>query len=275
MIPITLLRTKFMKRAKVGILGVPFESTLTFGSGTKFAPYYIRIAGESTEEWSLFQDLNVLFGDVSDWGNVDVTHGNFEGTKERIREDMEKMRREGVRQFFIIGGEHSISPVAVEFVKPEKVAVIDAHLDFEEEWCGIRHSHACATRRIAEIVGAENVVVLGVRSFSQAEKEEAEELGLKYYTGFEIREEPEILERELKKVDYLSLDMDGIDPAFAPEVGTPEPFGIDPLHLLRALSKAGIKNADLVEAAPKSATTPTAVLGAVLAREIIARMLKN
>jgi len=273
-IPATFLRAKPAQSARVGILGVPFESSSTFGTGTKFAPYYIRIAGENTVEYSNLQGINLLTEEVSDWGNVDVLHGNFEGTREEMLSDLEKMKEAGVKQFFIIGGEHSISPAVIEWLKPKRIAVIDAHLDFEEEWNGIKHSHACAVRRMAEIVGYDRIVVLGARSFSEAEKFEAEELGLRYYTSLEIREDPHILSRELAKADYLSVDLDGFDPSFAPEVGNPEPFGLDPTDFLLALRSAKIRNADLVEAAPSSATTPTASLALVLSREIIARMLK-
>ncbi len=268
MLPITLFRTPQFKPAKVGILGVPFESTATFASGTKFAPYYIRIAGENTEEYSTIQKKNVLELSISDWGNVDVFHGNFEGTRRQIIYDMSKMKEAGVERFFVIGGEHSITPVLVEFLKPKKVAVLDAHLDFEEEWLGIKHSHACATRRVSEIVGIENVAVFGARSFSQAEERDAKELGLEFYTSFEIFEDPKIL-LKLKKFDYISIDMDVFDPSFAPEVGNPEPFGLNPWEVIKYLTKAKAEHADLVEAAPKSGTSSTAALANALAREVL------
>ena len=150
----------------------------------------------------------------------------------------------------LIGGEHSITPAVIKSFKSVKgepykelaVVILDAHLDFRNEYLNLMNSHACTTRRVSELVGIENTVPIGIRSYSSEEKKAAEKMDLKFITFFEIFKSGigKAIEKALGFLDedipiYLSLDIDVIDPAYAPGVGTPEPYGISPLDTKRCI----------------------------------------
>jgi agmatinase len=178
----------------------------------------------------------------------------------------------------VIGGEHSLAPAVVRaFPKDIGVIGIDAHLDFRDAYMNDKWSHACSARRCADHVGVENVIYMGVRSYSREEREDLERLGLTYVSVYDIHERGIVVaaERALKTIDrdkiYLTIDTDGIDPAYAPAVGNPEPFGLAPLQVKRLLRILGphLVGMDLNEVSPAWDFGQTALLGARLIREAI------
>jgi agmatinase len=173
-----------------------------------------------------------------------------------------------------IGGEHSLTPPAVKGIGEAGVVIVDAHLDFREEYLGERHSHACVARRVSEIVGMENLVVIGVRSMSREEKRESERLGLNYYDISKVNSlgmETILSEVEFDKI-YLSLDMDSLDPSYAPGVGNPEFFGLTPRDISICLKKLRTKlvGFDVTEVNPIYDSGNTSSLTAGFIRDVIA-----
>ncbi|MBM4237329.1 MAG: agmatinase, partial [Euryarchaeota archaeon] len=157
---------------------------------------------------------------------------------------------------------------------------IDAHLDYRDSYLGLRYSHACVTRRIVEHLGLENVLVFGVRSIS------SEEVGgtmPQHIDAFAIKEMgiEEAFRRALnllgRRKVFLTLDIDGIDPAYAPGTGTPEPFGLSPLEVKMCIDMAGprLVGFDITEVSPPYDKGNTAALAARLMREVIAVAWKN
>jgi arginase family enzyme len=134
---------------------------------------------------------------------------------------------------------------------------------------------------VADIVGVGSVVPFGVRSCSLGEKEDSGAMGLTYVTADLVRDlgaERALLNaldgipRERRERIYLSVDIDCIDPAFAPGVGTPEPFGLDPLDVrsvIRALAPR-LVGFDVVEVCPPADNGNTSALAARLISEVIA-----
>jgi len=178
----------------------------------------------------------------------------------------------------VLGGEHSIAPASVMgFGTDIAVLGIDAHLDFRDEFLGDRYSHACSARRISDHVGVQRVVYSGVRSFSRGEREDLERLGLVYVSAMEVHRDgmAKALDRALKAVDreriYLTIDIDGIDPAYAPAVGNPEPFGITPLDVKLLINTIGPRLAgmDVNEVSPQFDHGQTAIVAARLVREAL------
>ncbi|MCK4718481.1 MAG: arginase family protein, partial [Thermoplasmata archaeon] len=186
-----------------------------------------------------------------------------------------------------IGGEHSIAPPVVEALVPHfpgdlGILVIDAHLDFRDEYLGDRQSHACASRRFTEMVGVEKVLPVGVRSFCKKEMEDAKELDMRWVTAKEAqtRSPADVVKKALQDMDvkhlYLSLDIDGIDPAYAPGTGTPEPFGLTAewtKELIQAAAPA-LVGMDVVEVCPPVDNGNTSILAARFIREVIAATWK-
>jgi agmatinase len=159
------------------------------------------------------------------------------------------------------------------------VITIDAHLDFKDEYQGLRNSHACAHRRIADHVGEGNAFAFGIRSIS-SDEEVSKAL---YADAFRIHEEgarkvfDEMLSKLKRTPIYLSLDIDGIDPAYAPGTGTPEPFGLTPWDVRYAINRIAdrLVGFDVVEICPPYDNGNTSVLGARMMREVMAAKWKT
>jgi len=184
----------------------------------------------------------------------------------------------------VVGGEHSLAPAVVRaYPKDIGVVGIDAHLDFRDRYLDDKWSHACSARRIADHVGVEHVVYMGVRSYSKEEREDLERLGLTYVSVFEIYERGigAATARALKEIHrdkiYLTIDIDGVDPAYAPAVGNPEPFGLAPLQVKSVIGKLAphLVGMDLNEVSPTWDFGQTSLLAARLIREAIMVIGRN
>ena len=258
--------------SKYVLLGVPLDVSGTHRRGTGETPDAIR--EESYNFESFIHDLGIDLADVPihDMGDLRVN----DQVRMEVLDAVAKIVGEG-KIPIIMGGEHSVTPFAVEAFSDVAVLVFDAHLDYRDEYEGDKNSHACATRRIDEIISPEKVLPVGIRSICKEEYDDAKTHGLEYITADRARE---LGTKELiKLIDnampgniYLSIDMDGIDPSFAPGVGTPEPFGLDPQlikDVIRHLAPR-IVGMDIVEICPPYDNGNTASLAAKLIREFIA-----
>lgn len=265
--------------ARFVILGVPFDGTCSYRPGAKFGPNAIREASYNFEIYHHEHDFDLGEVPIFDTGNVEEC-GSADATVDAVASEIEDILKAG-KFPIMLGGEHSISSGALRAFRAmkRKVAVIqfDAHLDFREEYLGNKNSHACASRRISDIVGVSNVVLIGVRSICKDEMDDAKRLGLKYFTANEVAERgmAEVVKDALAylktKDIYVTVDIDGLDPAYAPGVGTPEPFGLSDRELKFLLTKAAPRMVgfDLVEVCPAADQGNTAALAARLVREVL------
>lgn len=259
------------------IVGVPFDKTTTYRSGTRFAPTVVRETSQTFERENFehgitFEDIPVHdAGDLYEEGDVDKMVASIEEEAKRIV---------SAKKFpLFIGGEHSISPPVVKAFGEISVITIDAHLDFRDEYQGLKNSHACAHRRILDHVGKGNAFALGVRSIS-GDEDVSQAL---FADSFRIHREgiEPVLEEMLKKLKrkpiYLSLDIDGIDPAYAPGTGTPEPFGLTPWDVRHVINRIAdrLVGFDVVEICPPYDNGNTSVLGARMMREVMAVKWKS
>ena len=187
---------------------------------------------------------------------------------------MEKNRR-----LFSIGGDHSITYPLVkaysQFYKDFHILHFDAHSDLYDEYEGDKYSHACPFARIMEDKLTLRLMQIGIRTLNihqrqQAEKYNVEILEMK---DFNINELP-----KLTKPVYISLDMDAIDPAFAPGISHHEPGGLSSRQLIDVLHTIDVPviGADLVEYNPnRDVSDITVALAAKLMKEIISKMIVN
>ena len=266
-----------LDEADIVIYGVPYDRTASFRSGSRLAPNAIREASYNFESYMMERDVNLSDVKVCDLGNTE----EYGPTKDMV-EGVSRLSRDLVKQHkipIVLGGEHSIAPASVMgFGKEIGVLGIDAHLDFRDSYLNERFSHACSARRISDHVGVDDVVYMGIRSFSAEEKEDLEALHLAYVSAYEIHEKgiERAIQRALKAVDaekiYLTIDVDGIDPAYAPAVGNPEPFGITALDAKKVVDVLGprLVGMDINEVSPGWDHGQTALLAARIVREAIA-----
>ncbi len=262
--------------AKIALFGVPYDRTCSFRGGSRYAPRAIRQASYNFESYMMDHGRSLADIPLADLGDTPAF-----GASAEMVEGVTKMASDVVRAGripIVLGGEHSLAPAVVRAL-PKDVGVlgIDAHLDFRDSYLDDRWSHACSARRCADHVGVDHVVYMGVRSFSQEEREDLARLGLTFVSAYDVHEEGIVraVEHALGAVDrdkvYLTIDMDGVDPAYAPGVGNPEPFGLVPLHVKRVIGllAPSLVGMDLNEVSPAWDHGQTALLAARLVREAV------
>ena len=266
--------------ARFVIWGYPFDGTACFRKGAADGPGAIRHHSHNFESWLNELGLDLRDVPTHDWGDVE-TVADQEANNSAIGEIVDRIGAAG--KFPVgLGGEHSLTPPAVAALKQHypnlTVVILDAHLDYRDGYQGAKWSHAATTRRVSEIVGVECVRVIGVRSLSREEQQAARGDDLSYIEAgwADLREHLSDIVDTLDGPLYLSLDMDAIDPAFAPGVGTPEPFGMTPYEVLQVLNFLSdrLVGFDCVETCPPADNGNTAALAARLVRHALGAVVK-
>ncbi len=266
------------------LLGVPFDSTSSFRSGARFAPSTIRLAAQNLETYSFRAGVDVEEHLPADVGDVAVVHGDAPETIKRVEEVVSGiLSKEKIP--IMLGGEHTISIGSIRAVSQRHndmcLLVMDAHADLRDEYLGYKFSHACALRRILEFLDVDRIMILGLRAVSGEEKKFIDERGINYISSLSIRRSLEkrfFLERVRNFLStcnsvYLSLDMDVLDPSYAPGVQTPEPEGLTPTEVFDVIHEVGYMLAaiDVVEVSPPyDLSMITSMLAARAVMEFIA-----
>jgi len=270
------------EQAEFVLLGVPFDRTTSFRPGARFGPDSIRLHSWNFESYDLETGLDLSEIPVHDLGNMEE-FGSATEMADSVREEVRPIHSAG-KFPIVLGGDHACAPPSVEAYPASApslgVLYLDAHMDFRSSYLGDARSHGCSSRRMLEKVGARNIVVFGVRSVSKEEVEDNRSIGMSYVSAAEIDRDgiQASVQRALNmlKTDrlYISLDIDAIDPAYAPATGTPEPFGLTPRDIKYIIGQAAPRLAgiDIMEVAPDYDRGNTSALAARLVRETIARV---
>jgi agmatinase len=261
------------EKAEVVILGVPLEATLSFRPGTRFGPQQIRQVSVALEEYSLYRnrDLNEIY--FFDAGDVSLPFGNLDESLRLIEQAASQLVLDGKKPIFL-GGEHLVSYPLIKALAnhyPDLVVLhFDAHADLRPDYLGQRLSHATVMRRVSEIVKGINIYQFGIRSGTREEFAFARE-NTNLYPVEVLEPLKKILPLISGRPIYLTLDIDVVDPAYAPGTGTPEPGGCSSREIMAALHQLqgqNIVGMDLVEVSPGNDLNDlTSVLGAKLIRE--------
>src|SRR3972149_7041660 len=263
--------------AKYVICGVPFDNTSCFRRGSKDAPQEMRNNSYNFEKYNSFFDIDLQDISIHDAGDLDVAD-NVDDTLEIISSRARKYVTDG-KIPIMLGGEHSLTMPFVKACKERYddlgFVVLDAHMDMRDEYEGKKNSHACISRHVFEDV-TKDYVSIGIRSGTRDEYEYVRENDIKVFSSEDVFSmgieavTHEIRERISGPV-YLSIDMDAIDPAYAPALGTPEPYGMTPREVRDVIACLApqIVGFDLVEIAPAYDSGGTALLGAKLVRDFI------
>lgn len=265
------------------IFGVPYDMTGSFRRGTKKAPYSIRQASWNLESYDLLTEVDLKNLKIHDYGDLDINNEESSVMRQKV-EDFTLRILNNKKLPLSIGGEHTITvPIVKAFNEKKKdisVIVLDAHLDFKDIYENNRQSHACVVRRISDIIGVGNIAVLGVRSGTKDEFEEGKKFGLFYLNSFDINKNgidwalDQVFKKFKGKDIYITLDIDAIDPSFAPGTSTPEPFGLVPFDILSCIEKfsSQLVGFDIVEVCPPYDKGETAILAARIMRYLIAEV---
>jgi len=260
---------------RVTIFGVPFDATSTYRAGSRFAPNAIRDAFLNIEVY--FRDLDVDLEKVciEDLGNLKQT-----SSVQSMVVAVQKVTSELLQQNklpAILGGEHTLTYASYSATGCSTLVVFDAHLDLRDEFADMKLSHATYLRRLLEEDTAAEAIVIGARAASKEEWEFAEQRGVKVIPP----PQDQALNEYVKKIRssigqrsmYLSVDIDVVDPAYAPAVGNPEPAGLtsrELLAILSALRGCRLLGFDIVELDPLADTGASAALAAKVLALLVA-----
>jgi agmatinase len=243
--------------SKVVILPVPLDRTTSYVAGTRNGPHEILQASSHMELWD-----EEIAADVHPIGIFTLPEMELPfGEMAPLMDEIQRVASEILsRDKFLVtlGGEHSITPprVAASAARYPGLSVlqIDAHADLRDTYMGTRHNHACAMRRSLEHAP---VTQVGIRSMSTDEAAVVGSLNTTVFYDHSMRRDPAWIDRvvdTLSDVVYISIDVDGMDPAIMPATGTPEPGGLswyEILALLRAtIARRTVVAADVVELSP-------------------------
>lgn len=245
---------------RFAVLSAPMAPTVSWGGGTEAGPAAILEASTALE---VFDDE--LLQETVQAGIVTRPPLPLAGhdLTDDCRLIKEAVSRELAAGLFpvLLGGEHTVSGPAVAAMQEQypdlHVVQVDAHLDLRDAYSGTPLSHACVMRRVAEL--GVNFSQVGIRSFSAEEWQLVQQHGWQPYTMARIHQQPDWLEQlqgEINGPVYLTIDVDGLDPAIMPATGTPEPDGLSwrqVTALIRMLTaiKPGLVGLDVVELAPR------------------------
>ena len=258
-----------IEKDSYGIIGVPFDSTTSYHSGSRLGPIVVREASYGFENYNInFKtSLDCIF---YDFGDVNVVPGNCEATCNIVEDTVNELFDLGVRPI-TIGGEHSASIGVIKALseKYEKLTVVhlDAHRDLAFDFIGEKYSHATVMRRAHEF--GVDLVQIGIRSSSNEEEEFVKSTyNIQTFKNKDVHRHMDAVEYYLTTVDtpiYLSIDMDILDPAIAPAVGNPTPGGLfisEIEDLIKSLSFKNVVGMDVVETATDRVGENTAVTAA-------------
>jgi agmatinase len=258
------------------IFGVPFDSTVTFRPGARFGPNATRQAYMNIEIYSPFLNVDLESLSVLDLGNLKLTN-NVEEMVYSVGKVVTEIVQEG-GTFGVLGGEHTLTfGTYLSVPKDTALIIFDAHLDLRDEFAGLKLSHATFLRRLTDRIGAEPIIHVGSRAASREEWKIADGIGLSLIsmqTIYTIADAEKLLLDFLKDFEnvYVSIDLDVLDPSFAPGVGNPEPDGLSIhklLEFLYSLKEKKITGFDIVELTPLYDNGTTAVVAAKLMNELI------
>ena len=268
----------FARSKKWGIIGVPFDSTCSYHHGSRYGPTIIREASFGFEQYNCDFE-KPLDGEFYDCGDLNVVHGNCKKTCDILEDSVKELIESNIKPI-LIGGEHSVTIGSIRALADEEenkdlsevtIIHLDAHRDIIDEYIGEKDSHATIMRRVHDL-NPKELIQIGIRSFSIEEKEFVESQdNISSFLAKDLFDDFDVLLEKLDSIEgkvYISIDMDAIDPAFAPAVGNPTPNGLHPIdieNIFEALSnneKIDIIGFDLVEVASDKLGDITAILAA-------------
>lgn len=285
----TFMRLPHVPRAEeldIALIGIPYDGGATYRSGPRFGPRHVRDQSAIIRPWNPVLNIDPFEKwRIGDFGDLSINPLSIEDTFQRITEQLNDVLKRGARTA-CVGGDHSILlPILRSIHKhfgPVGLIQFDAHNDTWSGYFGSQHSHGTPVRRAVEegLLVTKDVVQIGLRGqvYSRDDFDFGRKHGFTVVTSEEFhRSGVALVRRHLKKLArrpvYITLDIDVVDPAFAPGTGTPQVGGLSSaqiIELVRCLRGLNIVGCDLVEVSPPYDTGEiTSLLAANLLYELI------
>ena len=256
------------------LIGIPYDASSSFLRGSAAAPPLIRAAIHSPAG-NNYTENGADLAQLSDAGDLRVSD-NAAAARSEIESGILRVIEDGFRPI-ALGGDHSITYPIMRAIARKNTRVtilhIDAHGDLYDEFEGDRYSHACPFARIMEERLAARLVQVGIRTLTPHQRDQIKKFGV---DCIEMQRFSGGARPVVDGPVYLSIDLDGIDPAFAPGVSHREPGGLtvrDVITMIHGIS-GPIVGADVVEFNPAQDSSGVAAsVAAKLTREVAGSML--
>ncbi|NMN95562.1 agmatinase [Antrihabitans stalactiti] len=288
-----LPRADEVSRADVLVVGVPFDSGVSYRPGARFGPGHIRASSKLLRPYNPAQDVHP-FGvqQVADAGDIAVNPFDLSVAISTIEAESEKLCEDGA-SLVTLGGDHTIALPLLRTLSrlhgPISVLHFDAHLDTWDTYFGAPYTHGTPFRRASEegLLDLEHCQHMGIRGplYAAADLEDDKTLGFQIVRAddYEVDGVRGAVDRMRARLGdgpvYVSIDIDVLDPAHAPGTGTPEAGGLtsrELLNTLRGLKGLNVVGADIVEVAPVyDHAEITGVAAAHVAYELISILAAN
>ncbi len=262
---------------KISLLGLPYDANSSYLQGPAMAPMRIREAFHNSSS-NLSSESGLDLGRTDIWqdcGDLALEELSSIDAYEAILKKIGSLIETG-DTVLSLGGDHSISHPAIkahaEHFSGLNILHIDAHCDLYDNMLDNPYSHASPFARLMETGQIKRLVQVGIRTLNPHQKQQAERFGVEiidmgnWNTDLSVSFEGPV---------YLSLDLDGLDPAFAPGVSHHEPGGLSTRDVLNLVHNfdGQLIGADIVELNPhRDINNMTAMVAAKFAKEIIARL---
>lgn len=262
-----LPRLDEVSRADVAVVGIPFDSGVSYRPGARFGPGHVRAGSKLLRPYNPALDA-MPFGtqQVADAGDLGVNPFDIEEAIQTIDTGISALRADGA-QVLTLGGDHTVAlPILRSVARdhgPVAVLHFDAHLDTWDTYFGAPYTHGTPFRRASEegLIDQERSMHIGIRGplYSKQDLEDDAVLGFQVVRSddYEVDGTASVVERMRRRLGdgpvYVSVDIDVLDPAHAPGTGTPEAGGLtsrELLHTLRGLVGLDVVGADVVEVSP-------------------------
>jgi agmatinase len=267
-----------IKPGAVAVVGIPFDANSSFMRGSAQAPVQIRhviksgvsnMCSESGVDLASRPDF-IDLGDLSINGELDAIENIETAISELLQRDI---------RLISLGGDHAMTYPIIKSCQKTwgqlEIVHLDAHPDLYDSYDGNRFSHACPFARIMEEKLASRLIQIGIRTLNPHQKQQAERFGVEIIAVPHLENAARI---ELAGPLYLSIDLDVLDPAFAPGVAHREPGGLTTRQVIELIQqlKAPIAGADIVEFNPaRDPSGMTAMVAFKILKEVAARMLER
>jgi agmatinase len=264
------------RRARFAVLPIPYDATTSYGVGTRDGPRAVITASQQVEFYDEALGRESYAAGITTLDPVAPDSSGPQATLGGVYSAARRAVRDG--KFLIgLGGEHSVTAPLVKAVRERhrqlSVLQIDAHADLREEYQGSPHSHAAVMRRIHDM--GVPAVGVGIRNYSADEARFIRARGKPLFSPRDCRRDGWIddVVAHLSDTVYVTIDIDGFDPACAPGTGTPEPGGLDWFQVADLLDEVARRRTlvafDVVEVRPIPPNNVTEFLAARLIYRLI------
>ncbi|HTY76161.1 MAG TPA: agmatinase [Candidatus Nanoarchaeia archaeon] len=280
-------KQKSFDQARYVVFGVPFDATSSYRTGARFMPNAVRQASLNIETYSFRSGKDFEEVSIHDAGDLDVSLDAKQTVNmcAHVTEDILGAGKIPVA----IGGEHTITFGILkgygEQAKQTAVVSFDAHLDLRKEFLGLKLSHTTFMQLVNEQVKPAKIIEVGTRSACQEELDYAKKAKIEYITTQDIKRlgTAKVANKLMQMLApftkvYLSVDMDILDPAFAPAAQNPEADGITTGELLDiacALCDERVVGFDVLEIAPVYDQGTSAIVAAKIFFELLSQLEKS